>query len=147
MFTTGESREMSRFQKSILFMILLVCVEPLLAQMEKKSHTLTIDEARKLVRSALPKETTDLPGFGLDYYKDAYFPDLYFFEGQWNNTNPRGSVVINHFAVNPRTGDICEPILWKPITSPELKELQKNIRKRLRLSNSEYLSIKKKGPC
>ena len=108
------------------------------------ARIVTIAEARELAIAAVAPATRRLPGFGADDFPEPYFPDYYFFELTWDN--PRGSVIVDHFAVDPRTGDVWSAILCWEIKSGSLKRLQREIRKRIGLTESEYRKVRRRGP-
>lgn len=108
----------------------------------------SLEEAQRLVYKALESEgagATKLPGFGLSAYKDPYFPEFYFFEATWDNTG-EGSVVIGHYAVDPRTGDVWDAVVCEELDSPSLRKLQQATRKRLGVTQKEYHKLRRPGP-
>jgi len=108
---------------------------------------LSADEARELAYEVLgPTGVTKLPKFGLDQYKDPYFPEFLFFEA--TRENPEAvSGVIGHYAVNPKTKDVWEVVACKRLATPSLRKRQDTIRKRFRFSSEEYRKLKTKKPC
>jgi hypothetical protein len=109
-----------------------------------QERVLTLDEATQLVRAALPAATLTLPKFGLDNYAYPDYPDLYFFEATWDN--PIGSVVWGHFAVDPKTGDVWDAIIWREYKTHALKAAQASMRARIGLTNKEYHKVRRRGP-
>ena|SRR2546428_12373658 len=129
----------------VVVLVLLVCTSG--AQDKSANRVLSADEARDLVYEALrPTGATKLPKFGLDQYKDRYFPEFLFFESTWENPEP-GSAVNGHFAVDLRTGDVWETVGCKRFTTPFLRKLQEAIHKRFGLTEKEYRKLKRKKPC
>jgi hypothetical protein len=127
------------FQSSIIC-CLIVLPSVCMAQ----SRVLTLDEASQLVRAALPAATLSLPKFGLDKYVYPDYPDLYFFEADWDN--PTGSVVWGHFAVDPKTGDVWDAIACREYKSHSLKTAQASMRTQIGLTKKEYHKIRRRGP-
>lgn len=117
------------------------------AGQEPGARKLTLDEARQLAYKAVEsvESGNKLPGFGLDPYKDDYFPDFYFFEALWDNPGP-GSGVIGHYAVDPRMGDVWSAIVCRQLTSVSLRKLQRAMHKRIGLSEKQYRKLKRPGP-
>ncbi len=122
-----------------------ICPSPLASVRE-----VTREEARQLVLKALGGETsfTRLPKFGLDYYKDPYFPGFHFFEATWDNPRrPPASVVLGHYAVNRRTGDVWDVGLCKRLDPRAARVLQRSLRKQIGLRESEYKKFRATEPC
>jgi len=98
------------------------------------------------VAAALPAETRSLRGFELDLLPDERFPNFYIFLAAWAGP-PNGSLVIGHYAVDKSTGDVWNATSeCEELSTPALQSLQRKIRRRIGVSNSEYRQIKRKGP-
>jgi hypothetical protein len=66
-----------------------------------------------------------------------------WFEG-WANV---GQGHVGLYVIDPRTGDMWDGVSeCGAITSPEIRALQRKLRKTLGLSNSEYRRIRRAGP-
>lgn len=111
------------------------------AQSTPPARAVTLPEAEGLVRQALDPRSLALPGFGLDNYKYPDNPDFYFFEAAWDHPSNLG-----HFAVNMKTGDVWDPFLCTRYHSRRLLEFQKVMRKKIGLSEQEYLKLRKQRP-
>lgn len=136
-----------RLAVAALTTICLLSISFTCRQTKKAVAHLTVEEARELVKAAVPPEMASLPGLSLDYYSNPACPEFYFFAVLWSNPNPIGSNLSAHIAVNSRTGDVWDPFLTKRFESPKLKKLQELIRKRLGLSDAEYRKLREKQPC
>jgi hypothetical protein len=107
-------------------------------------RVLTVDECRQLALIALDPAARKLPKLGVDENKNPYFPTFYHFEITWDN--PAGSVVVDHYAVDPRTGDVWSDIVCRMIKSQSLKKLQRTMRKQIGLRTGDYIKLKRPGP-
>ena len=109
---------------------------------------LTINEARRVVNEALPKETKRLPGLTLWLSeKDQAKPARCFtFDVLWSNPGP-GSVHVGFWTVDRRTGEVWTPIQCERITTASLGKLQQSIRRRLGVTKGEWQEALKHSPC
>ncbi|MGD0202202.1 MAG: hypothetical protein ABSD27_15830 [Bryobacteraceae bacterium] len=110
-------------------------------------RTVTVGEARSLVDKALETTgATNLPGYGRELRRNADVSGaFFFFEATWANPNP-GSMVIGHYAVDRRTGDVWNAVICEEVTSPSLKRLQRAIRKRLGFTDKDHHRLRRPGP-
>jgi hypothetical protein len=131
-------------ENGLAIVLVLVAVQDLSGQLRSNQPSINVKDARQLVITALPSRTTSLPGFGLEQAKNNNYPDRFFFEATWDN--PKGSVVVGHYAVDPRTGDVWNAIVCEELKSPSLKTLQQRVRKRLGLTEREYRKLRRPGP-
>jgi hypothetical protein len=84
--------------------------------------------------------TLKLPRFGFDRYNHAGYA---YFEA-WTSV---GQGTAGHYAIDPRTGDMWDGVSeCGEITSPEIRRLQRILRKQLGLNPAEYRAIKRRGP-
>jgi hypothetical protein len=127
--------------------LLVATISFALDQSRNGPRLLTEQDARQLVNAAAPKSMTDLPGFGLDMYRRPGCSDFFFFDVLWNNPDPQGSILSGHFAVDLRTGEVWDPLIPKRITSRKLERLQRDLRKKIGLSDSEYKKLRDRYPC
>lgn len=110
-------------------------------------RTITVNEAQDLVRALLkPDGWTKLHGFVLyQALFDSEFQDFYFIHAEWDS--PSGKhVPIGHFAVERTTGDVWDWVKCGQFNSASLAAAQQALRKRIGLSEQDYLRIKKRGP-
>jgi len=125
---------------------LCVAISPIVGSAQTGSPGITVEEARKIVGAVLePRGITKLPKFSIDYAPFPYAPEFYFFDAIFDN--PDGSVVQGHYAVNSRTGDVWDPIDCSPLTSQSAGKMQKDIRRRFRLTKKEYLKLRDEKPA
>jgi hypothetical protein len=110
-----------------------------------RARDLTQGEARDLVMAALDPSARKLPKLGFDFYADFEFPD--FYKLAVTRDNPNGSVIVGHFGVNRNTGEVWELVVCERVTSVDLKDLQKSLRKRIAVSPRELRKQAGKGPC
>ncbi len=114
----------------------------------RPENTITREQARQLLLKALQEtdpQWAHLPKFGLDYYRDPYFPGFFFFEAGWDN--PVGTVVLGHYAVNPRTADVWEATGCHRLHPVSIKPLQESLRRKIGLSDQEYRKLTTQVPC
>jgi hypothetical protein len=111
------------------------------------ARLLTKEEAFQIVMQAIPKRMKKLPGFSVEAgYTSHLFANVIFFDAFWRNPFP-GSGVAGHFSVNLKTGDVCEPINWDKITNSKLMKVQKEMRRRIGLTDSIYHQLREDGIC
>ena len=131
---------------SAAFAILALAISPCLAQSVPETRTVSKVEAEALVRTALPEKLKRLPKFGMEISQDKNFARFYTALVYWEG-EPNGSVMVGNYDIDQETGDV-----WDAVTSCDemntraLRRLQKTIRKEIGLSDSEFKSVKSKGP-
>lgn len=108
------------------------------------SRDVSAKEAEELVRNAMSTHPVPPSLIGLDPLKNPNFPDFYFFEAQWDN--PNGSPIAGHFAVDPKTGDVWDAAVCREYVSTDLRKLQRTIRKKISLSETQYHKLRRPGP-
>jgi hypothetical protein len=102
-----------------------------------ETPTISLEEARKLVQLALPKETRKLPDLTLTPGPCAEPPcRCRTFDILWSN--PAGSPHWGFYTVDTRTGEVRTPFRCKRITNRALGNVQRAIRKRLGVTELEY---------
>jgi hypothetical protein len=108
---------------------------------------ISAEEAKSLVIAGLPLKTRQLPQFEVDQDKEGQPGGEYYnFYALWAGL-PNGSVTIGTYAVDPSTGDVFDSAMeCEELSTPELQMLQATLRSKIGLSDSEYHTIKKKGP-
>jgi hypothetical protein len=128
-----------------LFLLVLVWQAAIGQQLPLEHRVISGEEAYTLVSKALETSgATKLPGFALEQPRKRNSQTFLFFEATWDN--PKGSVVIGHYAVDKKTGDVWNAIVCEELTSARLKQLQRTIRKRIGLSEEEYRKLRRRGP-
>ena len=112
-----------------------------------RRRNLTIEEADKLVRTFLESQgtTLKLPGFSMDPSMSGDLPDFCDFEALWNNPGP-GSVVVGHYSVDLRTGDVWYSVMCQELKSRRLAVVQRAVRSRIALTQTEYRKLRRPGP-
>ncbi|HEV1284969.1 MAG TPA: hypothetical protein VNU44_06645 [Bryobacteraceae bacterium] len=108
---------------------------------------IAVTEATGLVNALLkPDGWTRLRGFVLyQALFDAEFQDFYFIHAEWDSP-AHNSAAIGHFAVERATGDVWDWVICGQFHSPSLTAAQQALRKRIGLTDAEYLKIRKPGP-
>ena len=115
------------------------------AQERQALRTLSVTDAKGLVRAALTAQQRRLPRLEM-IQEGKTDPRYLFFMVVWQGT-AEGSVVVGHYAVDPRTGDVWNAVMeCAEETNKTLRDLQAKLRARLELSPSEYKRLKSKGP-
>ena len=110
-----------------------------------QTRNLTEAEARQLAIHALPPDARKLPKLRLDVMTGLGAPGFYWFEA--TAAVPNGSPVLGHFAVNEATGDVWDPVWCKKISLPDLKPLQRTMRKRIGISGKDVRRLSEVAPC
>jgi len=110
-----------------------------------RTRKLSEDEARELAIMALTPDARKLPDLSLAIEKGFGAPGFYWFEA--TAATPNASPVLGHFAVNQSTGDVWDPVWCKKLTSPDLTDLQRQMRKRIHLSDRDLRRLSKEAPC
>jgi hypothetical protein len=123
---------------------ILVVTPALTARAELK--TLSVDEARKLVETALPDETKRLPGLDIEADTKANVPQCWRFDVLWSNQG-EGSAHVAFYAVDRRTGDVWIPTSCTRVTSRAVAHAAQVVRKRLGISKLELVESRAQTPC
>jgi hypothetical protein len=110
------------------------------ANAESKSKVISANQARELVRAALPSPDLKKP-VSIQRGSDDYMPGYYSFSA-YGPANPFGSSLIGHYAVDPKTGDVWDGIICREYRTAALVKLQASIRKQLGLSQAEYRTLR-----
>lgn len=108
---------------------------------------LTQAEARQLATMALPRFARELPDLRLD--ANNGYPGVsgfYWFEAT-ASVPDQTSPILGHFAVNQTTGDVWDPVSCRKVTSPDLRNLQARMRKRIGLADRDLAHLSKLAPC
>jgi hypothetical protein len=134
----------------VLILSVIILADLMFGHNLRDRRRITESEARELAMKALPEEMIKNPaGLVLNSYKNSYFPDAYYFEALWAHPTPvMSSIVAGHYAVDSETAEVWKSNICERITSRALQQLQKELRKRIGLSEEEYRKlIKKHPPC
>jgi hypothetical protein len=135
-------RKKSLLAFAILVFVTLTCR----ADSVRESRTVTKYEAEALVRAALPAKLKRLPQFGMEISQDENNHKFYLAFVYWAG-EPQGSMTVGNYDVDTETGDV-----WNAVSSCDemdthaLRKLQKTIRRKIGLSDTEYKRVKNKGP-
>lgn len=128
----------------------ILCAVPmggLNGESSPEKRTVTRQEAERLAYEVFDSwGSTKLPKFGLEISPKSIYSGFYTVEATWENPNP-GSGIIGHVVVDQRTGDVWDPFSCKFYDSSSLQRLQRQIRKKIGLSEKEYSKLKKAPPC
>ena len=106
---------------------------------------LTVEEARELAHAALPSLALRLPGLYLDSFSVPFYAEFYFFEIQWNSTGDI-SPIVDHYAVDSKSGDVWNAVVCRELKTSELKKRQALLRKKIGLTHAQYGKIRRLGP-
>jgi hypothetical protein len=113
---------------------------------QQPNQLVSLDDAKALVRAALPSKTKQLPKFEIEGGDDPTYPHFYVFQALWAGT-PNGSVVVGIYAVDKETVDVWNaPAACVEMSTPALHELQAKVRSRMGLSRDEYRKKKRRCP-
>jgi hypothetical protein len=96
-------------------------------------RNLTINEAERLARAALTPEAKRLPGLTLESNPKRR---CVTFDVLWANPGP-GSAHSQFFTVDLQTAEVWSPTVWRRITTPTLRRVQRAVRMRLHISDAE----------
>jgi hypothetical protein len=118
-------------------------------------HKITLEQAKMLVMTALTPEQRRAPGVEIDrpdhetlsWHLDSYKPRFANFYVVWASL-PESSVTLGHFAVDIYTGDVFDGVSMTcdGIENAKLRIFQKQVRRLLHLTDTEYQKIKTHGP-
>jgi hypothetical protein len=136
----------SLFGMAALLLTVTLAMNPLRGQpLNVPEQAVSPREALALVTKALEVAgSTKLAGLGIESATNPLFPDFYFFDVNWNN--PNGSVVVGHYAIDRKTGDVWSSVVCREFTSPALKRLQEAVRRRIGIDKGAYRKLKRPGP-
>jgi hypothetical protein len=112
----------------------------------QRARLVSEGEAAEILSKALEQDgRTKLPGYTVEpASRKADFPDFYFFQPL--HYDPGGVAVIGYFAVDERTGDVWDGVVCRKLNSRQLRSLQKDVRKRIGLTDQAYRRIVRSGP-
>jgi hypothetical protein len=103
------------------------------------------DEAKTLLRAALPRYTHRLRGLEFEQFEGSS-NRFYFFTATWAAPE-KSSVVVGNYAVDPFTGDVWSATSsCNELSTTTVRKLQKTVRSELGLSWKQYQRIKTHGP-
>lgn len=111
-------------------------------------HAISISVARQLVWESLPTEAKQLPHVAVngDGKRDPFYRQFWEFMVTWAGSPNGGSAIVGYYDVDPATGDVFDANSCDRKTNLELLELQRKVRRRLGLTESEYQKIRRSGP-
>ena len=113
---------------------------------ESEPRKLTIAEAKEIALAALTDQQRHLPRLGLESDTVTESSRYIFITATWVG-EPRGSVVVDSFAVDRLTADIWSAtISCLEKKNTNIYGLQSHFRKEINLSLSDYQKIKTNGP-
>jgi hypothetical protein len=107
-------------------------------------RTITLSDARKLVREALAASDSNGPSVKIERFRYNYAPEFYVFMAWW--PNPAGSPLLGYYAVNPWTGDVWDVMGCKRISSPAIEKEKESIRRRSKLAAEVEGTLHEKSP-
>jgi hypothetical protein len=144
-YSAGDSNApLSRLVLQSVSDVLATPIDPVVYT-ETKRREVTLEEAHDVVTALMQdRGATKLPGFSLKKYTDTYFPDFQFFQGIFDN--PNGSFNLGHYAVDRKTGDVWNGVICERMKSHSLTKLQRAIRIRIGLTESDYRKVRRPGP-
>jgi hypothetical protein len=135
---------MKRYRSVVRFAFAVLLIAGL-ANAGSKSKVISANQARELVRAALPSWALKRPPVSIGDGSNAYLPNFYSFSA-YGPTNPVGSSTIGHFLVDLKTGDVWDGVVCQEYRSPALTKLQISIRKQLKLSEAGYRRLRHPSP-
>jgi hypothetical protein len=112
---------------------------------QTKRRAITVQEGRQLVYRSLRVEGFIHQRLSVSYYKVPDFPAFQFFDVQYG-TNPYGSSTVGAYAVEETTGEVWDGIRCGHYTSPVLRKMQQQLRRRIGLTDEDRRRIQKPGP-
>ena len=121
---------------------LAIALLPGLGRAESKS--VSVQDARRLVRAALPALALTA---GPVYIDQGHFdPDKGFYFFAASRSNPGGSGTVGYFAVHRITGDVWDGVVCQEYKTAAIARLQTSIRRKLGLTEAAYQKLKRQGP-
>ena len=110
------------------------------------SRAVTVKEAKALAFEALTPRQRRLPSIGYEVAPSSRLGRYLNVTVTWQGLS-EGSVVVDNFAVDTRTADVWSSTSsCSEKTNGRLRELQRNLRRRLGVSPSEHARLKGHGP-
>ncbi len=106
---------------------------------------ITVREAQALVKSALPRTTTQLSKFSIEFGKNSSTSRFYSLSALWSGEGAI-SVMIGNYWVDRRTGDVWNAAICEELTSPDLETAKERLRTTIGLSKLKYKKLRIKGP-
>ncbi len=104
-------------------------------------------QAERLVLLYLQDTGVDI--WSIDFFlepgHDPYFPDDYAFAAYYDW--PTFLSGAGNYLVDPRTADLCESTENRRVSSPRVRHLQQELRKKPGLSQTKYVKLSKEWPC
>jgi len=110
-----------------------------------RSRDLSQAEARELVLASLDEGVRRLPGLRVDASDSPDARAFLTFDVTWDN--PRGSPVVGSFAVGRATADVWRLVYCQKLDSKDLRRLQKQVRRRMGVSDHELRELQKVERC
>ena len=107
---------------------------------------ISTNEARMLVYALLKPSGCTVRTCDVEVIPNQYFPHLFFFEALSLNPKPDSSLHIGSWAVDPRTGDLWGANVCVEYRTAALERSQRQLRKRLRLTQDGYQRLKQRPP-
>src|SRR4051812_3083589 len=102
-----------------------------------RERTISKDQANALVMASLTSEQRRLPKLEAELDEGA-FPHFWLLTVTWAG-EPKGSVVVGNYAVDPHTGDVFSSTMsCYEYTNERLRALQAQVRSSLHLTKSQY---------
>ena len=128
----------------LLPILMLVLTIGQTKSVDRPPRVVTEKEAKALLNAALPSYAHRLPGLGFEPCNDS---------GRFCNITvtwaapAKSSVVVGNYAVDLSTGDVWSAVVsCSELNTPNLRRLQRQVHRRLGLTQSEYRRIKSHGP-
>jgi hypothetical protein len=104
------------------------------------------DLAHTLAASTLTPSARRLPGMRFDREKASQPEGFYWFEAT-ANVPDAASPLLGYFAVNKVTGDVWNPVQCKKLASGAIRRFQDQLRKKAKISATEFRRIAEEAPC
>ena len=126
----------------LLIPILLIVAACLNAETQRRP--VSREEASDLVHAYLRSVGCTAGSCVLEPYHDVVGSDFYAFQGL--GSTPKTGFNLGYFEVDPRTADLWSGVVCERYETPAVVRLQKLIRKRIGLTNDEYMRLQRPGP-
>jgi hypothetical protein len=127
--------------------LLAVVVSSAAQSAHRKINSTEVDELLRAAAEAERPGALKLHGFGFEppyHLPDKYYPRFQIYQATWDN--PGGSVNAGFYALDPITLDVWNGVVCEEIKSPKLVSIQRKIRARIGLSDTEYQRLRVTGP-
>jgi hypothetical protein len=122
-------------------LLLASAAEPVAA-----ARLLSAQEARELALEALEPGARRLPGLDFEIYEDTRVPNYFLVSVTWGEPRSEKGGSVQHLAIDKVTADVWSGVVCEEKTSKSLRKLQREMRRRLGVTDADYKKQRRSGP-